>query len=193
MPTISAEVGSHRALCRGLLPAHLGLPVTFSDQGLRPSNPHSTQWVWLRSRALHRILCLMRPPWLGPSPTCAVSPHTADAGMPPSSRPISSSVPSLFQAVLVPRAYSHQNHSPPQSPTKSKPASFPGSCSNQVTTKSLSFLLGPLVFALRKLLPAGISWVRDGLESGSLGRKGATRGPTSPDRLAFHSREEHPR
>lgn len=107
IPMISAEVGSHRGLCRGLLPAHLGLPVTFSDQGLRPSNPRSTQWVWFRSRALHRILFLMRPPWLGPSPTCAVSSHTVDAWMPPSSCPTSSYVSSLSQAVLVPRAYSH--------------------------------------------------------------------------------------
>jgi hypothetical protein len=50
MAMISAEVGSYGGLRRGLLPARLGLPVTFSDQGLRPSNPHGTQWVWLGSR-----------------------------------------------------------------------------------------------------------------------------------------------
>lgn len=50
MPMISAEVGSYRGLCRGLLSARLGLLVTFSDQGLRPSNLQGTQWVWPRSR-----------------------------------------------------------------------------------------------------------------------------------------------
>lgn len=144
---------------------------------------------------------------------CAVQSHTADAWMPatlillhlfhvvlspklswcPEPIPRAPPVPANLCKAASAKSSLPLPPPPPQSPTKSKPAPpSPGSCSNQATTKSSSFRLGPLVFALRKPLPAGISWVRDALELGSLGHKGATRCPMSPDRLGFHSCEEHP-